>query len=117
MDHINAGAADAWADDTHSAETRAVFKEKKQVLLNFFEEVGLEVAASEATFYLWVRVPGDGDDQKMAYDLLRRGIVVTPGSMLGVSTAGAGYVRVALVPNLEECQAAVAVWRRAREKA
>lgn len=111
-DFVNAGAAVAWADDAHAEERRAIFRAKKQVMLRFFEEAGIEVAASEATFYLWLRCPG-GDDQAWALELLEHGIVVTPGSSLGVAGAGAGYVRVALVPTLEECRAAVEAWRRA----
>ncbi len=112
QDFVNAGAAAAWADDGHVEERREVFRAKKGLMMRFFEEVGLEVAASEATFYLWLRCPG-GDDEAWALELLEHGIVVTPGSALGVAGAGAGYVRVALVPTLEECRRAVAAWRRA----
>jgi aspartate/methionine/tyrosine aminotransferase len=46
-------------------------------------------------------VPAPHDDVAFAEDLLRRGIVVAPGSWLGVG--GEGHVRVALVPTVEEC--------------
>ena len=39
--------------------------------------------------------------------LLRRGVVVAPGSYLGDS--GEGYIRIALVPTLEECQRAATI--------
>ena len=41
--------------------------------------------------------------------LLEAGIVVAPGTAFG---AGEGYVRVALVPTLGECDAAIAAWER-----
>lgn len=112
QDFINAGAAAAWAEDTHSAARRAIFKAKKDLMRAFFEEIGVEVVASEATFYLWLRA-ADGDDKAWALRLLEHGIVVTPGSALGVAGAGAGYVRVALVPTLEECRRAIEAWRTA----
>ena len=112
QDFINAGAAAAWAEDTHADARRAVFQAKKTLMRDFFETIGVEVVASEATFYLWLRCAG-GDDKAWALQLLEHGIVVTPGSALGVAGAGAGYVRVALVPTLDECQQAIQAWRTA----
>lgn len=66
---------------------------------------GWTVEASEATYYVWMRAPGD-DDVAYVETLLRLGVVGAPGSFLG--EAGAGYVGWALVPALEECRAAVA---------
>jgi LL-diaminopimelate aminotransferase len=112
QDFVNAGAEVAWADDEHAEARRAVFAEKKALMCAFFNEIGIEVIASEATFYLWLRC-ADGDDEAWALRLLEHGIVVTPGSSLGVAGAGAGYVRVALVPTLEDCQEAIRAWRAA----
>jgi acetylornithine aminotransferase len=39
--------------------------------------------------------------------LLERGVVVAPGSFFG--PAGAGFLRVALVPTLAECERAAGV--------
>ncbi len=64
-------------------------------------ELGLEVVASRAGLYLWVRV---NDDLAMTDRLLDNGIVVTPGSFLG--EGGEGYIRLAMVPALEECEQA-----------
>jgi len=59
---------------------------------------------------LWMAVDG-GDDEAFATGLLeRRGIVVAPGSYLGAP----GYVRVALVPTLEECRRAAELLTDAR---
>ena len=57
--------------------------------------------------YLWVEVPGDETSEACAERLLRHGVVVAPGSYLGDS--GEGYVRIALVPTLEECERAAAI--------
>lgn len=110
-DFINAAAQAAWSDDAHVAERRAVFQAKRELLVAFFEQAGLEVHGSRATIYLWVRVPGGEDDEGWASRLLERGVVVSPGRMFGVAGGGAGYVRLALVPSLDEIRAAIEVMR------
>ena len=60
--------------------------------------------ASEATFYLWVAVPGGRASYDWALELLDRGIVVAPGSFFGPE--GEGYVRMAMVPTLADCERA-----------
>ncbi|VAW08863.1 hypothetical protein MNBD_ACTINO01-255, partial [hydrothermal vent metagenome] len=63
-----------------------------------FIEAGMEIVASQAGLYLWVRV---GDDVAVTDRLLEHGIVVSPGRFFG--EGGEGYIRLALVPALEEC--------------
>jgi succinyldiaminopimelate transaminase len=87
----------AWNDERHVEETRARYRAKRDVLIPALEAKGWEIVASEATMYLWVVGP-DPDA------LLERGILVSPGELFGPS--GAGYVRFALVPTLEECKRA-----------
>jgi acetylornithine aminotransferase len=107
-DFVNAAATAAWSDDAHAAERRAIFKRKRDLFAAFFREHGLEVHGSEATLYLWVKVPAGLDAAGYALRLLEAGIVVAPGTAFG---AGEGYVRVALVPTLDECRAAIDCWR------
>jgi acetylornithine aminotransferase len=57
--------------------------------------------------YLWVAVPGPWTSEEAAARLLEHGIVVAPGSYLGA--AGEGYVRIALVPTIAECERAAAI--------
>ncbi|HLX31488.1 MAG TPA: aminotransferase class I/II-fold pyridoxal phosphate-dependent enzyme [Gaiellaceae bacterium] len=90
----------AWNDERHVEETRARYRAKRDVLIPAIESKGWEIVASEATMYLWVVGP-DPDP------LLERGIIVSPGEMFGPS--GAGYVRFALVPTLEECERAAEI--------
>jgi succinyldiaminopimelate transaminase len=90
----------AWNDERHVEETRARYRAKRDVLIPVMEERGWEIVASEATMYLWVVGP-DADA------LLERGVIVSPGEMFGPS--GAGYVRFALVPALEECERAAQI--------
>jgi LL-diaminopimelate aminotransferase len=112
QDFVNAAAEVAWADDRHVVDRRSVFTAKRALFLEFFAEMGVEVVGSAASIYLWLRVPGHGDDERWAQELLQHGIVVSPGRMFGVAGGGAGYVRLALVPPIEECAEAILLWRR-----
>jgi N-succinyldiaminopimelate aminotransferase len=92
----------AWNDERHVEETRARYRAKRDALLPVVERKGWEVVASEATMYLWIVAP-DGTVER----LLERGVIASPGEFFGPS--GAGYLRFALVPTLEECERAAAI--------
>ncbi len=111
QDFVNAAAAAAWNDDHHADVRRHGFKEKRDVLVAFLREAGLEVVASEASFYLWVRVPRGHDGQSYAEKLLEVGILTHPGRAFAVTDAGDEYVRLALVPDVETCRRATDAWR------
>jgi acetylornithine aminotransferase len=107
----------AWNDEDHVEEARETYAAKRRVFLDLFERHAIEVSGSAATFYLWVKVPGGRPSFDWASELIDRcGIVVAPGSFFGPE--GEGFVRVALVPTLEECERAASmlddVWTRAR---
>jgi len=114
QDFVNAASAAAWADDAHAESRRATFGAKRAVLLEWFREAGWEVAASEASFYLWVRAPNGMDGRAFAAWLLGAGILVNPGGAFSLTDAGDDWVRFALVPDLAGCHAAVAAWRGMR---
>jgi acetylornithine aminotransferase len=97
----------AWSDEEHVERTRGAYRRKRDVFLPVLAARGWRVAASAATMYLWVEVPGGESSESAAERLLERGIVVAPGSYLGA--AGEGYVRIALVPTLAECERAAAI--------
>ena len=103
-DFVQRAAIAAWSDDRHAEAQRARYAAKRRRLLDAFQRFGWTLEASEATFFLWMKAPG-GDDRSFVDRLLRVGVVALPGSMLGAT--GAGYVRWALVPTLEECAEAV----------
>src|SRR5438105_10142563 len=92
----------AWDDERHVEETRSRYRAKREALIPAIEGQGWEIVASEATMYLWVVGPDPAA-------LLERGIIVSPGEMFGPT--GEGYVRLALVPTLEECERAAAILR------
>ncbi|MEE8331463.1 MAG: aminotransferase class I/II-fold pyridoxal phosphate-dependent enzyme [Acidimicrobiia bacterium] len=101
---VQAAAAAAWADDDHAAARREIFAEKRRVLAATFDRLGYRVAGGSDAIYLWVEVP---DDISIAETLLEAGVIVSPGRVFG--DGGEGYVRLALVPTVEECEAATEV--------
>jgi len=108
---VGPAAVAAWSEDAHAAERREIFRKKRDRFLRFFAGHGLEADCSEATLYLWVKVPAGETSGSYARRLLEEGIVVAPGTAFG---AGDGYVRVALVPTLAECEEAVEAWARVK---
>ncbi|MFA9431336.1 succinyldiaminopimelate transaminase [Egicoccus sp. AB-alg2] len=109
-DFVQVAATAAWRDQTHVDARRAVFAAKRDVVLGFLKDAGIEVSGSEATFYVWFRAPGD-DDAAYAEALLRERIIASPGRAFG--PAGAGWLRLALVPTVQGCRDAVERWAAA----
>jgi len=101
-DFVQAAAAAAWGDDAHASSRRAVFAKKRAVLRPVFSALGMEVVASRAGLYMWVRTD---DDMATTERLLEAGIVVSPGRFFG--QGGEGFLRLALVPTVAECEQAV----------
>jgi succinyldiaminopimelate transaminase len=106
-DFVQAAAQAAWADDAHVGERRMTFAAKRDVILAGLTRLDLSWSGSQATFYVWIRVPG-GDDLAYATALLDAGLVVTPGRAFG--TGGEGWIRLALVPELSGCREAMDRW-------
>ena len=94
----------AWNDETHVVEMHARYAHKRGVL---GPQCDLAPRSSEATFYLWLRVPQDELSEAFATRLLEHGVVVAPGSYFGPS--GEGYARLALVPSFGQCERAAAI--------
>jgi acetylornithine/N-succinyldiaminopimelate aminotransferase len=111
-DFVSAAAVAAWSDDAHVAVRRETFRRKRDRLVRFLAEHGLSVQGSEATLYLWVKVPAGFTSASYASRLLDEAIVVSPGTAFGA--AGEGFVRVSLVPALQDIEEAIERWRTVR---
>ena len=116
---IQEAAIYALEDDEHVEEMRKLYQEKGSILLKALEEIGLDVVEPKATFYIWQKVPAGMNDVEFAKKLLdpEIAIVVTPGSLIsdkceGGINPGAGYVRFALMPTMEEIYDAVEKLKR-----
>jgi succinyldiaminopimelate transaminase len=105
QEFVQRASVAAWNDEAHVEEVRAVYARKRKLFLDLFASRGVRVAGSVATFYLWVAVPGDMSSLDWSIRLLDGAdSVVAPGSFFGPE--GEGYVRMAMVPTIEECERA-----------
>jgi N-succinyldiaminopimelate aminotransferase len=96
----------AWGDESHVRDNRAQYRAKFEAVVPMLEPV-LDIRRPDASFYLWAGVPG-GDDQAFTRGLFAQGhVTVLPGRYLARDAhglnPGAGYVRIALVPAIEDC--------------
>ena len=102
---VQAASIAAWNDEAHVIENRRLYAEKFAAVTPLIAPY-LPCSVPDAGFYLWAQTPGSDTD--FARDLYhQQNVVVLPGSYLaresnGVNP-GAGFVRIALVPSLEDC--------------
>jgi len=114
---VQAAAIAAHNDDDHVHGRNAIFAEKRQLADAFLAAHGFSFVPSNATFYVWVKVPDGYNDSEAYVAALAEGtgIVATPGDALGSSCAG--YFRLALVPDastLKRCFSAWSEWISSR---
>jgi aspartate/methionine/tyrosine aminotransferase len=105
QEFVQRASVAAWNDEDHVRGQRERYAAKRAIFLELFRAKGVEVAGSVAGLYLWVTVPGGRPSLRWALELLDIGIVVAPGSFF--VPEGEGYVRMAMVPTLEDCRQAV----------
>jgi N-succinyldiaminopimelate aminotransferase len=113
LHHQHASAA-AWADEGHVATNRALYREKLAAVMDALGGV-LEVQRPQAGFYLWPATPTPDTD--FARDLFAaENLTILPGRYLsrpvGGRDPGAGRLRMALVPPLDDCVEAAGRIRR-----
>jgi aspartate/methionine/tyrosine aminotransferase len=97
---VQLAAVAAWGDEEHVAAVRETYRAKRDVLVPALEARGLRHVGGDATFFLWLEGAAAGFHER----LLERGVILTPGDYFG--PAGEGYLRLALVPTLEQCERA-----------
>jgi N-succinyldiaminopimelate aminotransferase len=96
----------AWNDEASVLDNRVRYREKFAAVVPVLQPV-LDVREPDAGFYLWARVPGR-DDERFTKGLFEAAhVTVLPGQYLarqanGINP-GRGYVRIALVPDLDDC--------------
>jgi LL-diaminopimelate aminotransferase len=85
-----------------------IYEERRDVLVQGLQDMGIECPLPKATFYVWVRV---GNGVEYATRLLdEAGVVVTPG--VGFGPCGTEYIRFALTRPLPRILQAVDRIRR-----
>lgn len=87
-------------------ESRKIFEERRNVLIDGLNSLGWKLERPKATFYMWIPVPKGETSASFTEKLLDRcGILVVPGS--GYGPAGEGYVRMAITIPRERIAEAV----------
>lgn len=93
-------------DDAWLAQMRALYTERRDVLVAGLTKLGLVTISPKATFYVWVEVPKGYDSAGFVTHLLEKcGICATPGN--GFGGPGEGYFRLALTVDKTRLQEAV----------
>jgi LL-diaminopimelate aminotransferase len=88
------------------ADNCRIYQERRDVLVGALREMGFDVEAPKATFYLWVPVPKGFTSKSFSAEILvKAGVVLTPGS--GFGAAGEGYVRAAFTVRVERIREAM----------
>lgn len=105
---VQAVSAAAWADEAHVDASRALYQRKYRIADQALGHVP-GYLAPEAGFFLWLPVP---DGEQAARRLwAEAGIQVLPGAYLSREVAGsnpgAGFIRVALVADADQTEAAL----------
>jgi N-succinyldiaminopimelate aminotransferase len=104
-----AASAAAWNDEAHVIQNRALYLDKFTQVLAILDGA-LEVTMPDGAFYLWAKAPqvdAMSDTEFTRRLFAEQNITVLPGSYLSREVdgcnPGAGYVRMALVAELNEC--------------
>jgi LL-diaminopimelate aminotransferase len=83
-----------------------IFQERRDVLVEGLNKIGLQVYPPRATFYLWARVPQGYSSQDFCFKALdQAGVWMVPGSLYG--KYGEGYLRIAFTHSVERLTEAV----------
>lgn len=89
-----------------TADLRAVFRARHQVMTKGLQENGWQVAPSDGGMFVWAKYPQAMSDQDFVLHAIEEsGIMMVPGSAFG--SEGEGYVRIALVQDLAILKEAV----------
>jgi LL-diaminopimelate aminotransferase len=93
--------------------SRAIYQERRDILVDGLRAVGLECEKPRATFYVWVAAPKGYSSADFTTKLLEEaGVVTTPGN--GFGEAGEGYVRFTVCVGKEKLKEVAERIRRAK---
>lgn len=107
-----AGIAALGLDDAVLDGIRRVYQVRRDLMIRGLTDLGLAPVAPQATFYVWMPVPGGKASEAFSLRLLERaGILTTPGR--GFGEAGEGYIRMALTVDRETLARALERWKQA----
>lgn len=91
----HAGVAALSGPDDILAPTLAVYRARRDRVVEGLRAIGWQPPSPKATLYIWMPTPGGRPSVEFAGEVLERtGVVITPG--VGYGPSGEGYVRLSL---------------------
>lgn len=101
-----AGIAALNTPDNILSNIRNMYQQRRDILYEGLNKVGIVSKKPNASFYLWAKVPGGFDSSTFVSHLLTyAGVLATPG--VGFGAPGEGYIRFALTQSAERIKEAV----------
>jgi len=90
-----------------------LYQERRDVVISGLKNLGWEINAPKASFFVWLPVPEKGTDSiPFALELLKKtGVLITPGR--GFGQHGEGYLRIALTVSTETLKDVIARIKKA----
>jgi LL-diaminopimelate aminotransferase len=110
---VQEGAIAALTGDQSWLEERnAIYQERRDLIVETFNAIGMPTATPRASLYVWPRLPADGRNaEEVANWLLEEtGVSLTPGTAFGPH--GEGHLRVSIGAPTERVREAMARLRR-----
>ena len=94
--------------DEYPFELSTVYKERRDLVQEYLEDLEFIVQESDATMFLWAKLPKrfNKDSLKFSLDILEKSnVAISPG--IGFGKFGEGHIRIALVENKQRIRQAM----------
>ena len=94
--------------DEYPLEVSEIYRERKNIVSNSLESLGFEVYKSNATMFVWAKIPYTSQKKSMDFSLAvleKSNVALSPG--IGFGSGGEGYIRIALVENKQRIRQAM----------
>jgi alanine-synthesizing transaminase len=94
--------------DEYPLEVSEIYRERKNIVSNSLESLGFEVYKSNATMFVWAKIPYISQKKSMDFSLAvleKSNVALSPG--IGFGSEGEGYIRIALVENKQRIRQAM----------
>jgi len=93
---VQYAAAAALRDyEKYSSNNNLIYKKRREIATSILDDIGIDYYRSNATIYIWAKVPQGHSSKSFAQLVLDKAdVVITPGSAYGKQ--GEGYFRISL---------------------
>ena len=94
--------------DEYPFELSTVYKERRELVQEYLEDLEFIVQESDATMFVWAKLPKrfNKDSLKFSLDILEKSnVAISPG--IGFGKFGEGHIRIALVENKQRIRQAM----------